>query len=165
MKKGFKKGHIPWNKGNHIRLSPSGEFKKGMIPWNKGIKTGKPTWNKGLKNWMVHPNKGKTNPKGAGKNHWNWKGGITEVNRLFRNSGPYKEWRRLVFERDRFTCVICGYRSHKRRDIRADHIKPYSLYPKLRLEVSNGRTLCLPCDLKHGWNMFRDGVNPRKNVK
>lgn len=33
---GFKKGYIPWNKGEHS--VHSGSFVKGMIPWNKGKK-------------------------------------------------------------------------------------------------------------------------------
>lgn len=30
----------------------------------------------------------------------------------------------------------------------ADHIKSYALYPKLHLELNNGRTLCIPCHRK-----------------
>lgn len=163
--KSFKKGNNPWNKGT----------KGVMKAWNKGIKTESNgvlekyvkengSWNKGKKNWMVPPLKGKLNQKISKEKHWNWKGGITEENRLFRNSGPYRKWRMDVFQRDRFTCILCGYRSHKKRDIRADHIKPFSLFPELRLDVSNGRTLCLPCDLKYGWNYLRyRGV--KKNEK
>ncbi len=176
--KPFKKGHIPWNKGLKgkqvawnkglkVRLNPKGEFKKGTIPWNKGLKGIVTAWNKGLKwdEWMSAEGKEKalSNLISAekGKNHWNWKGGITEQNHLIRNSKEYKEWRKRVFERDRFTCVMCGYRSKKRKDIRADHIKPFSLYPDLRFDVNNGRTLCLACDLKYGWQLFREN-NPRK---
>ena len=97
------------------------------------------------------------------ENHWNWKGGITTENHLLRDSLRYKHWRIQIFQRDKFACVMCGYRSHKKRDIRADHIKPFSLYPKLRFDISNGRTLCLPCDLKNGWNLFREN-NPKIQV-
>lgn len=96
-----------------------------------------------------------------GEGHPRWKGGITPENHRIRTSSEYKDWRMAVFQRDRFTCVKCGFRSQYNRttikcDIRADHIKPFSLFPELRLEVSNGRTLCLPCDKIHGWHYNRD---------
>lgn len=62
-----------------------------------------------------------------------------------RQSWAYKLWRKAVFERDDFTCVECGVRGGV---LNADHIKPFALYPELRLEVSNGRTLCVNCHLK-----------------
>ena len=99
----------------------------------------------------------------SGENHWNWKGGISERNHLIRNSTEYKEWRMKVFQRDHFACVKCGYRSKEGGDIRADHIKPFGLYPELRFEVSNGRTLCMPCDLKFGWNLFKEN-NPQIKI-
>lgn len=33
-------------------------------------------------------------------------------------------------------------------NLEADHIKPYSLFPELRYEVDNGRTLCVDCHKK-----------------
>ncbi len=90
-----------------------------------------------------------------GENHWNWKGGITEENHKIRTSSDYKDWRMKVFQRDRFSCVECGYRSKVERDIVADHIQPFSLFPELRFDVNNGRTLCRPCDKKVGFNNFR----------
>lgn len=39
-------------------------------------------------------------------------------------------------------CVFCGVRDVP---FHADHIKPFSRFPELRFEVSNGRTLCIPC--------------------
>jgi len=54
----------------------------------------------------------------------------------------YKTWRKLVFERDDYTCQMC-----KKRGVvlQADHIKSWTFYPDLRYELSNGRTLCVDC--------------------
>lgn len=71
-----------------------------------------------------------------------WRGGITPINLKIRNSTEYKVWRKAVFKRDNYTCVICGVRGVY---LHADHIKPFALYPEYRLIVSNGRTLCVPC--------------------
>ena len=84
--------------------------------------------------------------------HHFWKGGITGWQRKIRESLGYRLWRKSVFERDNYTCIICGYKSHKRingkSDIHADHKKPFALYPKLRLTVGNGQTLCIDCHRK-----------------
>ena len=50
-----------------------------------------------------------------------------------------------VFQRDRFTCKFCDYRSKKKRDIEAHHIIPLSVNIKLSLKVGNGLTLCQQC--------------------
>jgi 5-methylcytosine-specific restriction endonuclease McrA len=81
----------------------------------------------------------------GGAGNANWKGGITPANKKIRASEEYKQWREAVFRRDRFTCVWCG---QKGGALHADHIKPFANYPKLRLTVSNGRTLCVECHKK-----------------
>lgn len=74
-----------------------------------------------------------------------WKGGIYPEHRLIRHSAATKEWRKAVFDRDAYTCVMC----HKKGGyLNADHIKPFSLYPELRFNLDNGRTLCVPCHRK-----------------
>lgn len=65
-----------------------------------------------------------------------------------RNSREYQEWRACVFERDHYTCQNCGQIGGT---INAHHIKSFKDYPELRLEVSNGITLCLKCHkMAHG---------------
>lgn len=63
----------------------------------------------------------------------------------FKKTKEYVAWRKSVFERDNYTCVFCKKRGC---EIQADHIKPYSIFPKLRLSLKNGRTLCKECHKK-----------------
>ena len=98
---------------------------------------GKPSWNKGKEYLAIR-----------GENHPNWKGGVSKINKTKRQLAmytlEYKKWRTAVFERDSYTCVHCGVGGK----LDADHIKPWSLFPKLRYKVSNGRSLCRKCHIK-----------------
>lgn len=80
------------------------------------------------------------------ENNPRWKGGITPINQQIRTSREYSLWRQAVLKRDRYTCVIGGP-SHGKK-FHVDHIKRFADYPELRLEVSNGRTLCIDCHKK-----------------
>jgi len=72
-----------------------------------------------------------------------WKNGKTEETQLIRCSLEYKLWRTRVFKRDNYQCVLGG-NAHGTK-LEADHIKPFALYPELRFDVNNGRTLCEDC--------------------
>lgn len=93
----------------------------------------------------------------VGENSPNWKGGVTLENERIRHSKEYKKWRLLVFERDNFTCINCG--DNKGGNLNADHIQPFSLYPELRLDLDNGRTLCEHCHKKIGWSPSKAQLN------
>jgi len=88
------------------------------------------------------PRRGIKRPDLGGPRCHLWRGGLTTEAERIRKSVEYKAWRRAVFERDRFTCTQCRT---PRQPIHADHIKPFALFPALRFELSNGRTLCVPC--------------------
>lgn len=80
-----------------------------------------------------------------GKNNHMWRGGVWGENDRIRHSPQLKDWRMAVFERDDYTCQLCGKRGG---ELHADHIKSFSEFSELRFEVSNGRTLCVPCHRK-----------------
>jgi len=100
-----------------------------------------------------NPNvKEQTSKRHSGEKSNFWKGGITEKHLAVRCSSRYKRWRKSIFERDNYTCVLCGFKFARGLTgnvrLNADHIKPFSLFPELRFELDNGRTLCVDCHRK-----------------
>lgn len=59
-----------------------------------------------------------------------------------RNSPKYQRWRDSVFSRDKYTCQSCGQVGG---ELNAHHILPYKTHKKLRLDINNGKTLCVHC--------------------
>src|SRR5579859_555834 len=80
------------------------KFLNGRIPWNKGIES-----------------------KIKGDKHYNWQGGKTAKQYQIIHSFKYRQFRIKVFERDDYTCQICGY--DKGGYLEVDHILPQSLFP------------------------------------
>lgn len=75
-----------------------------------------------------------------GINSSNWQGGLTSFNKLER--ARFKnEMQKLVFERDNYTCQICG----SKKDLQVDHIQSWADYVELRFSINNCRTLCMGC--------------------
>lgn len=88
-----------------------------------------------------------------------WKGGITPVRRMIRESFEYREWIKKVFERDDFTCQECGARGTY---LHAHHIKQFSQILEENnittleearnceelWDVNNGITFCKKCHRK-----------------
>ncbi len=162
-------------------------YKKKYRPWNKGLKTGPLSLevrrklslaHRGNKNakGVIHTKEWKTaqssklkeqwsrgirnNSHLVKENHWNWKGGISPINKRLRGTREYRLWREAVFQRDNWTCVWCFRRGVY---IEADHIKPFSLYPELRFAIDNGRTLCKDCHRKTDTYFFKLANVPHNN--
>ena len=91
-----------------------------------------------------------------------WRGGVTPINKLIRDSTKYKEWRQSVFIRDSFTCQHCN--SFSRRDLEAHHKVAFQILKEEAFrymplldrfeaaitysplwDISNGITLCKKC--------------------
>lgn len=139
----------PSQKGKKRTLETKQKLSKAL----KGVKRGKPSEqhrynlslaHKGKKLTLEHRQKLSVAKLGkyCGENSWNWQGGLTPKNAAIRNSTQYKQWRKLVFERDNYTCVSCSVRGVV---LHADHIKPFAKYAELRFNADNGRTLCIGC--------------------
>lgn len=97
----------------------------------------------------------------------NWKGGISPENVRIRNSAEIRMWRKSVFFRDNYTCQECGAKNGNGKAVvlNADHIKPFSLFPELRLAIDNGVTLCFDCHKKtdtYGWKGYFNKLNNKE---
>ena len=146
------------NRGNksHLGIKHSDEAKRKMslaklnnIPWNKGKHHSEKT-----KRLISRINTGKRGLKK--ENNPNWKGGITPVLASIRTTLKYKQWRKFVFVRDKYTCLVCGKTGGA---INAHHIKPFSkILLKNKIwtrkeainclelwDINNGVTLCIDC--------------------
>ena len=90
------------------------------------------------------------------KNHPNWKGGITPLYQAIRNHDLYIEWRKEIFNRDNYTCIICNKTGV---ELNSHHIVKFSkiindynittvndaINNKELFNLDNGITLCVDC--------------------
>lgn len=113
---------------------------------------------------------GKKNPavsefmrKRTGSDHPNWNQNITKEERLTGRFYPeYREWRRLVYERDSYTCQACG--DDKGGNLIAHHLEGYANNKKLRTILNNGITLCENCH-KNFHHQYGNRDNTEKQFK
>lgn len=138
-----KGGREPWNKGK------TGVYSKEVLKKMSEAKKKKPT-----NYWL-----GKKRPDMTGENHhfWgvkreeltgennpNWKNGCSRAYKDGYNTYEYRMWRRQVFERDDYTCQVCGKTNCY---VTAHHVKSFALHEKLRFDMTNGITLCEECHM------------------
>lgn len=125
---GFQKGHPAYNDWTKIneRLKKDPAFKAGWVARKKGHIP----WNRGSADW-------RTVKTGA------------------RKRAPWKNLRRLVLERDNYTCQNCGLKTPSDKKaiqiLDCHHKIEACVKPDLFLVETNLITLCKPCHLKaHG---------------
>ncbi len=145
----FQKGHVPWNKGKHGVQFFSEEQKRVLRTVNIG-KSFSNEHRQRLRDSNLGKKRSEETRKRisiskSGERHPRWKGGISSENTKIRNSREFRLWRMGVLARDSGRCVLCEKSAVM---LHADHIKPFSLFPELRFEISNGRTLCVDCHRK-----------------
>ena len=133
-----------WTPARRLKLSES--LKKVPINWEAVEKTRKK--NTGKKRTPEQRMRISLALRGSKSSFW--KGGLTPEHAKIRVSGQYKEWRRLCFERNKYTCRDCW---KKKCYLQVHHIKSFCNNPKLRFNTKNGITLCLSCHQKRHKNV------------
>lgn len=131
----------------------------------------KKAWNKGLVGYrkgyiMTREQKIKI----GNSNRKKHKDNVTPVKNLIRSQFLYREWRAKIYERDDYTCQVCGERSKagKRKEIHAHHIKHLAdIIREFEIktiqdaqncgelwEINNGITMCVDCHkMAHNWKV------------
>lgn len=71
-----------------------------------------------------------------------WKGLITPEHERIRHDPSYDVWRKSIFERDDYTCSVCGKSGGT---LEAHHIDNFAQNDDKRLDIDNGVTMCAPC--------------------
>lgn len=79
-----------------------------------------------------------------GEKHHAYNPNLTDAQRI-ANRDTYENilWRTKVYERDGYTCQVCG--DNRGGNLIAHHYDSYTDFPEERYDVSNGVTLCETC--------------------
>lgn len=110
---------------------------------------------------MIEVHKGKIGLRGEKNPSWN--PNKTRDQRIKeRKSFENNIWRIEVFKKDKYTCQCCG--DDKGGNLIAHHIESYTNNSELRLNISNGITLCKNCHIEfHA--IYGYGNNTRIQLK
>ena len=154
--------------GHNGKIPNAGQFKKGEPSWNKNTKdVMKPncgSFKKGRK--ISEDELVKISCSKRGITEEEFEGFVVDndprKNRKEKNA--HLEWRRQVFERDNYTCQLCGIKSGcgHRLILNAHHIKHWKDYQELRRDLNNGVTLCKYC---HNYVHYKDYKNELEEEK
>lgn len=72
------------------------------------------------------------------ENHYRWNPNISnKIREDRRYLHEFVEWRKLVFERDNYTCILSGIQG----DVNAHHLYAWKEYPNERFNINNGVTI------------------------
>jgi hypothetical protein len=146
-------------------LPVSGETRVKMSKSATGRKMSETTKEKlsvfwmGKKKSLTMRKKLSLSKRGNKTNFWN--GGINPIRLDIKNSFQYKAWRSSVYERDNYTCQICGIKGGK---LNAHHLKRFEILVREAVQLNpllnkydaiiayspiwypeNGITVCFKC--------------------
>ncbi|MGM0582977.1 MAG: HNH endonuclease [Bacteroidota bacterium] len=90
----------------------------------------------------------------TGPDHPNWNPNLTPEERTKKRRKLQRiKWRERVYERDNYTCQVCG--DDTGGNLNAHHLYNYMDYPSKRADIDNGITLCEDCHKEfhkqYGW--------------
>lgn len=142
-----------WNKMHGIKR-PS---RKG-VKWSDEQKKAHSALMLSRENCMKRPDVIKRSQE-TKKQTYDLRGRKSSVRNRIKRSKEYATWRKQIFERDNYTCVMCNIRGG---ELQADHIIPMSIIMRehnitgyhdsldctLLWDITNGRTLCRECHMK-----------------
>lgn len=82
--------------------------------------------------------------KPRGEKHHAYNPLLTDEERIQnRDVIEYVIWRKGVFEKDGYTCRVCG--DNRGGNLQAHHLNSYSAFSDERFDIGNGITLCAQC--------------------
>ena len=158
IRKQYQNGRTAWNKGlkgyrkgykhkEESKRKTSEKLKGRDCWWIRGKTPSKETRQKIREKLIGNKNsegkigywRGKKNPYTSGSNNHNWNGGKSHYRTIIKNLYSYREWRKKVFERDNYTCQICGKRGG---NLHAHHIEAFAKNKNKWFSLENGLTLC-----------------------
>ena len=85
-------------------------------------------------------------PLHRGPAHWNWKGGISKIDR--GQDYRYIQWRKDILAKYNYTCAACGVRGGR---LSAHHVDSWADFPESRYDIENGLCLHYSCHMQlHG---------------
>ena len=146
----------PHYKGGKIEVVCSFCGKKKLIERNK--------FNKNKKHYYCSQKcKAEHQKTFVGPNNPNYINGLSEDYRVrYRIIDGYNTWRREVYERDNYTCQVCG--DNKGGNLNSHHLNSYNSNKEQRTDLNNGITLCEKCHKKFH-NKYGNGDNTKEQFE
>lgn len=102
--------------------------------------------------------------KPTGEEHWKYNPDLTDEDREKRDmaNGKIRAQRKLAFERDKYTCQVCG--DNRGGNLEAHHLDSWDINKEGRFELLNLITLCESCH-KRFHNEYGYGHNTKEQFK
>ena len=158
-------GRTPWNKNTKgIMKSNKTSFKKGNKPisgFKKGIHP-KTQFKKGHK--PSEETRRKMSLASKGEKNCRYIDGRSKILGPRRYGDDWDQIRRLIYERDNFTCQECGLKmTNKTVAHDVHHIVPF--LESFDNSIGNLITLCKCCHMKKEWEIIKKQAGRQRNYE